>query len=456
MKRTLSICFGIGTLVAIPSAYAVSTAQQIVLLEKMVKQQGRQINILSARLNKLENHPAPPPAPSTLPPGHPPPPVPPHSHVSFVRTSPSQDTVLKQAASSDDVTAIPRTRLLLGDSKANVSIVGDISAMGFHVNDGKKDYMFFGTNTVTDSRLSVNSELKPSKNWIIGSHVQLGFDVNPSNALSQTSQTQSPSIDMRRAEIYVTSKYLGTVFLGKGETASDDTAYSDLSGTKLLGRATLDDIGGGLFFRNKNTGLLSGTTVSNTINGLDGFSRQYRIRYDTPSYKGFNLATSAIADDRQDIALKFGHKLGNTKVAAQIAFTSPQYFNAGTANAAHGNELNGSASVLFPIGFSLTGALGEVMANEAGRKDPNYFYFKPGFQHKFFHAGLTATSVDMGRYFNFAQNHDAATSYGVQLLQNIDSWDLATYIGYRYFKLHRSGTPFDSMNLVMAGALYNF
>ena len=62
----------------------------------------------------------------------------------------------------------------------------------------------------------------------------------------------------------------------------------------------------------------------------------------------------------------------------------------------------------------------------------------------------------MGQYYNFAQNGDRADSYGVQALQNINAWSLAVYTGYRHFALHRSGTPFDAMNLLIFGALYKF
>ena len=80
-------------------------------------------------------------------------------------------------------------------------------------------------------------QMKPSADWTMGSHLQLGFDLNSANAVSQTRQSIPSSIDIRRAEVYVSSKYLGTLFLGKGETASDDTALSTqvfLSGINRL------------------------------------------------------------------------------------------------------------------------------------------------------------------------------------------------------------------------------
>jgi len=196
--------------------------------------------------------------------------------------------------------------------------------------------------------------------------------------------------------------------------------------------------------------------MRDVVNGLDGFSRRNRARYDTPTYGGFSLATSAGESDRQDLALKFGRAFGRTKLAAQFAVTSIQRFNPDTVNSAHGDAVNGSAGIYIPGGLTLSGSLGAVLAKESGREDPHYYYFKPGYQREFFHVGPTAFSVDMGRYFDFAQNHDAATAYGVQFFQNFTRWDLAMYLGYRFFKLHRAGSEFNDLNLVETGAYYRF
>ncbi|PHQ81860.1 MAG: hypothetical protein COB66_01180 [Coxiella sp. (in: Bacteria)] len=456
MKRIISLCLGISPLLGISVAYGASTSQQIAQLERIVKQQqvelaqqGRQIQRLSLRLGPSDNKLPPPSAPGMSGP------IPPHSHVNIVKINPLQESVLAQASSADNTVSISRSRLILGDKKANVSLSGQISAMTFNASDGSNNNTFFGTNSVSPSQFNVDSEMKPAKNWVIGSHLKLGFETNSSNAVSQTTASPTASIDTRRAEVYVKSKYLGTLFLGKGETATDNTAYSDLSGTTLVGRATLNDIGGSLFYRIANNGL-STVTVSDTINGLDGFSRKNRVRYDTPEFGGFTVAVSAAEGGKQGAALKFGRQFGKIKFAAQMAYTSEQTFNGGTATSANGNELNGSASVLFPVGVSLTAAGGEIQAKESGRDKPYYYYIKPGYQSKFFPIGLTALSIDMGQYYNFAQNNDRATSYGVQMVQNLDPWDLAMYVGYRYFALHRPGSSFDGLNLVMAGALYKF
>lgn len=444
MKRIVTASFCLPIVI---SAIASPKTQSLSALKNLIKnqqqqlaQQSKQIQQLSIRLTQLEKNPKTGAQTTTTPP----------------KLTHSEHKKTNKVNPNPKATDITASRMVIGTKKSNLTMSGQISAISFYANDGKAGHVFYGTDAISNSRINVDSKLQPSKNLTIGSRTQLGFDVNPSNTVSQTTPSPAASIDVRRAEAYLKSKYIGELSIGKGETASDNTAYTDFSGTKLVARASEQDIGGGLFFRNRTTGALSSTTVNSVINGLDGFARKNRIRYDSPTINGFNVEASAIEGGRQDVALKFGHKINNSKLAAQIAFTSPQTFNAGTSNSAKGNELNASASVLFPIGISLTGASGEVIAKEVNRKKPYYYYSKVGYQRKFINAGLTALSIDGGRYFHFAQNGDRATGYGAQALQNINAWDLAAYLGYRHFKLHRPGTTFDGINLAIAGVMYYF
>lgn len=362
----------------------------------------------------------------------------------------SRESVLEQAGSTDDVTNAPGHKLVFGTKKSYVFLAGQISALGFQANDGRFNRTYLGTNTISNNRFSLGSKHIISNALSIGSLIELGFRTNPSKTISQFNPS-SMEIDIRHAEIYLKSEKWGQVWFGQGDTASDNTSYADLSGTEIAARSGVEDIGGGLFFN----GLSSNPQVLDVFNGLDGYSRKVRIRYDTPSFGGVSLGGSLIAGSKDDLALKFGNEFSRVKVAVEVAYTSPQDIGSGT-NLAHGRELNGSASILFPMGINLTGAGGQVDTKNAGRKNPYFYYIKPGYQFKYFREGLTALSVDFGRYTNFAQNSDIGNAVGAQLVQNIDSWDLVVYAAYRQFQLKRPGSSFDNMNLFIFGALYKF
>ena len=438
-----------------PCIYAIPAGQQSVPLQQTVKQQqvmlehqSAQIKILTMRVDRLTRLLSSKQAirykltPTLV-----------HPYIHVITIHPSYESILEQATDNSGSQPV----IVIGNDKAQLSFLGKISPMVFTASDGKGANTFFATNDAAKSDLSVNTLFHPSTNWSIGSNVELDFDVNVSNLVSQTIPIPAQSVYVDKAEIYVHSAQLGELSLGVGKTASADTAYSDFSGTALVARATAADIGGGLFYRNKATGTLSNVTVGDAVNGLDGLPGSMRVRYDTPSFSGFSLAASAIEGDEQDVALKFGHKFGAVKFATQVAYTTTQNVNTNTAVVpVQGDEVNGSAAVLFPVGVSFSGAYGELLVSQTGRKDPRYLYIKPGYQTDIFNVGLTAMTVDMGRYDNFAQNSDSATACGVQLLQNFNAWNLMTYMSYRNFSLHRRGSAFDNLNLFVVGALYKF
>jgi hypothetical protein len=110
----------------------------------------------------------------------------------------------------------------------------------------------------------------------------------------------------------------GRVTVGYGDTASNSTSEVDLSGTTVIGFSEVEDLAGGILFRDKN-GELSDTTIGNVFDNLDGLGRDDRIRYDSPSFTGVKFSTSAVADNRWDAAIRYGGDFGPVKTAAAIA-----------------------------------------------------------------------------------------------------------------------------------------
>ncbi len=97
---------------------------------------------------------------------------------------------------------------------------------------------------------------------------------------------------------------MARLWLGKGNTASNNTAEVDLSRVDVIAYSSVADIAGGMLFR-ESSGNNSLTTVSvaDAFNNQDGLSRQNRFRYDTPTFWGFHLAGAAVSDQRYDASL---------------------------------------------------------------------------------------------------------------------------------------------------------
>lgn len=431
------------------SLAATSLQKQVRQLEKTVHAQQKMLNAQANDLKKLSRQTTTqaPQTKSTTSSSH-------HVSVTYSKTPFDQLPVLTRASSGTTAAILPSPALKFQAGKSTLSLSGFITTSIMNASDGKDNNTFFGSNSPT-SRLTMKEITQLNPDFSVGGTFELGFNINSLSSVSQSSQTNS-DLDMRVAELFIQTK-IGKISLGKGSTATDNIAYSDFSGTRMLSRATLQDIGGGLLFVNKATNSTSGSPdVGDTINGLDGYSRKVRVRYDTPTVAGFSLATSAGENSSEDVAIKYGKQFGKTSVAAQIGYTSPQTITPTTGTSARGNVLNASAGFILPCGLNLTGSYANLFAQGSGRKDPHYYYVKPGYQHRFFHVGMSALSADFGRYINFAQNSDKATAIGAQVAQSFDALSLSVYAGYRHFALDRTSTSYKNMNLAILGAMFKF
>lgn len=370
---------------------------------------------------------------------------------AFIKQGVKKKSLLDQAKQSN---SLPARKIVIGAKNARLAIYGLVNQMIFFAGDGKDQQLYFATNIIKNSRIGFKGELNASPAWVVGSQIELGSKINPSDSISQT-DSSSTAIDFRRVEVFARSNHWGDIYFGKGYTASDDTVNVDFSGTANVSRPTASDFGGGLLFRNKATGSLSTVAVGDAINGLDGLSRKVRLRYDTPEFYGFSVSASTSEEKHNDVNLRFVKSFRGVKFATEIAYATP--ISVGSVeNIAKGDELTGSASILSPSGFSLTGASGRIYAQANGRNKPYFYYIKPGYKHNFFNSGITAFSLNLGRYYDFSQNDDKATAYGIAFVQNFDRINLALYSGCRHFKLKRSGSSFDDINLALLGVLYKF
>ncbi len=342
----------------------------------------------------------------------------------------------------------------LSERGAKMKLSGQLNFVGFYAYDGQDRGIFWGSNASTVHRFTINGELPVAYDWRVGSRIQLGFDISSSDAVNQLTDTIDGTIDLRWVEVYLGNDCYGTFTIGKGKTASDFTSLVDFSGTDVIAESSVNDVGGGLYFRNSDL-TLSTTRVNDVVDNIDGFSRRNRLRYDSPDYHGFSFALSTSEGERNDLALHYTHQFDKAKFSIKGAYTNGQTVDdAGTA--VHANGLNGSLSLLLDNGFSLTYADGQLYTGgNTGRKDPYYFYIKPGYQ--FAHSiGVASFSVDYGRFYNFAQNRDQATSYSVAAVQNVADWNIDLSASFRIFRLSRIDSSFQDIHVFALGIRYRF
>ncbi len=348
------------------------------------------------------------------------------------------------------------------EDKVKLELYGQVNRAAMVADDGDSADYYFVDNDASSSRIGFLGDARVNEDITVGTRMEFEYQSNASNLVNQKDKNpDGASFDDRWIDAQITSKRFGKLYLGKGSTASDDTAEFDLSGTALVGYSSVEDMAGGIRFYDKDTNTLSTVTVGDAFDNFDGLGRRNRIRYDSPNFAGFTLALGALSDGG-DVALKYAARWGqHFKAAGAVAYANPQAIS-DTVD----DQYNGSFSILHSSGINLTVAGGvQDLENDATNpdgsdrdEDPVFYYAKLGYRAQFIDAGETRFSVDYARNEDVAQDDDDATSMGVQVVQDIPDWGMEYYLGYRWHELDRGegSTDFDDVNAVMSGVRMKF
>jgi hypothetical protein len=245
------------------------------------------------------------------------------------------------------------------------------------------------------------------------------------------------------------SKRFGKLSLGKGDTASNNSAEVDLSKTDIIQYSSIADMAGGLLFRQTNGDTLTDVSVSDAFKNLDGLGRRNRVRYDTPTFYGFHLATSAVSDQRYDASLWWGGQGFGFKAAGAAAVAFPNEDDTDF-------QYDGSFSLLHEdTGLNLTLSAGLKERDNQG--DEENFYAKVGWLTTFFSFGETGFGVDYTRSLNFPTGRDDGYSVGAAAVQQFEEYGTEIYLQYRHHSLDRDVEPsVQDINVGTIGARVKF
>lgn len=379
-------------------------------LRRLIEAQQRQLQALQQRLDELEARPAPAAA-------APPPPA---------------ERVVRS-----------------GEPKVELTLSGQVNRGLLVTDDGEETEWYNVDNSNSSTRMRLLGKAEITEDFSIGTNMEVQIQSNSSSAVSQDNKsTGTVSFTDRKLELVLDHKRYGKLSLGQGDTASNSTSEVDLSGTSVIGYASVGDLAGGTQFRDDDSGELSGIAIGDVFSNLDGLSRDDRIRYDTPSFNGFSAATSFIQNGRWDVAGRYAATLGSVKTAAAIGYSDPD--RGGDTD----HRLNGSLSMLHDSGVNLTAAAGRDSVD--GRDDPTFYYVKLGYQANFFHYGGTNFAIDYYKGDDIDVDSGDATSYGLFAVQNLDDYGTEFFLGIRNYEYDTDDQDFQDVFAMMAGARVKF
>ena len=254
--------------------------------------------------------------------------------------------------------------------------------------------------------------------------------------------------NFRQAHWYVESDRFGYLSIGQGDTAAEDTAHVDLSGTDLAGSGSdVDDIAGGLTFAADDGIELA--ELDDFFDMQDG-DRALRVLYETPNLtEGLTFRASL---QNSGESLDPGDDIEGDGLSPSIGVAYEREFGDGIEFAAEASwrreeedEVDsefivGSASLLLENGLNFTFAASQGDVDDQG-SNPTAIFSKIGYISDFFGIDETRLSLD---YFNGENNPDfaspggdlpGATSYGLFAVQAVDSLNTEFYVGFRNYEL---------------------
>src|SRR5262249_2733763 len=200
--------------------------------------------------------------------------------------------------------------------------------------------------------------------------------------------------------------------------AAAAVAEYDLPRTYVPQEPDVKNVGGPMFFTPGNNS--APRRMNQIFNNFDD-GRDDEIRYDSPTFWGFNIQADVAqglgntslqdTDGRYAVALHYKDEIEGTKIEGGVGYMNREDLNpknrAGTAVFTDFDyQIAGSASVLFPFGLSTTFAAGTrpVQITSNGRDDPFSYYTKVGYltPDPWFSFGKTAFAVEWGEDFDLS------------------------------------------------------
>jgi len=333
-----------------------------------------------------------------------------------------------------------------GKDQVSLSLSGHVSRQITIVEDGQtkvrhSDSDFSSSRFVLKGAGKINADMK------VATKIETAVDDNrngPARDGAVNGSRSGDDLQTRKAEIQLSHKSFGTVWLGAGDTASNGSTESNFHTFTMLPGATSLTSGGA--FRNTTASTGSGPnvtarTVNEAMGQQDGLGRSTRIRYDTPVIAGFMASTSHLDSQAWDFALRYSGKMVGTKIKGAVAYANDQEDEQIGASVALSHSSGIGAGANFEY-------INDDTQNDGANGEDPYFYGA--------HASYTSKFNEMGKtqfvyMYDVARNKEAAgeiaTSHSFAVAQSIDAAAMSIDVRFTHANLEADALALDNDNV---------
>ncbi|MDX1487893.1 MAG: porin, partial [Acidiferrobacterales bacterium] len=340
----------------------------------------------------------------------------------------------------------------------SLGISGQINKQMSYVDDGTNTAFAVMDNTNSGSRFRFTGEEDIGNGLKVGGVWEWQWQNTPSsgatfNSAGEISETTATDVGLqdRKTELYFASKW-GKVSLGKGDGAGNGAAEVDLSGTAVIDYCGANGDQMGSFSFQTGVGQRgpgAGPSVGSVLGCFDMFSRNDRIRYDTPKLaKWLTVSASRAQANTEEIAVRASGTAGGVKIAAALATGSRDGEVAGDRPRA---VTAISASVLLKMGlnFTLSHSMTETDVDVGSDPSQSFTYFKVGWRKGKHNVGLGFGQTDFDNSGSAAVDSSNPTSLALSYVYNLAK-DVEIYAAYR--DLDADFTGVDGLSSLTVGS----
>jgi len=353
----------------------------------------------------------------------------------------------------------------------SVTVSGQVSKMFLYFDDGKSSDTAVVDNDNSGSRFRILGSGKVNEAVSVGTALEVEFQDNASNnfVLDDSSAAGNGAnsnaaadtfgqgnFNQRRMEAYISHKQFGKLSIGQGPTASDGTAETMLGGSYMAA-------GGGVFFvigsanirtANQADNTFGTTTWGSKFTNLDGASRSDRIRYDSPTFAGFQVSGSALSDGRADVAVRYKGKFDSVTVKGAASYLSQS-----AASTTVDDQWVVSAAAKHDSGLTIRGHYGaaDKSNSNANTKETKAWNVSAGYDASLTSMGTTAFAVGYTVTEDAAANGDEGTMIDFGVVQHLSDAGTELYLGVQMMEFDdASAVNYEDATAVFAGTRIKF
>jgi len=339
-----------------------------------------------------------------------------------------------------------------------VQLYGQMSRSVMFADDGHQSKWFHVDNQPSSTRIGINASGTISPGLRAGGRIETEMKSNPSNVVSMTNaSTGGVSGNVLWAERWLEA-YLeggfGRVTMGQGSGAADDVSTIDMSGTNMPNGTCPTDWGGGIQTRTAAGGN-GPATVAGFLGDCNDFQSRYdRIRYDSPTFGGFQARVSqgqqSGTGEAVEASVWYTGKLAGDFQAA-IGYSNVN--NATAAGVPDRETIGFGVGWLHTSGFNVAVNWTEVSGISAAAGDDRKgttTWFKVGYKF-----GQHAVGLDYALYEDIAAAGDEGDSIGLGYVWAPTRW-AEFFSGYHLFTFDRPGASLEDVTVFTLGTRIRF